>query len=76
MEFHLLIVQLMSHNLRETILVIVPTPFNYTVTTIGSCASQTDSGIITVTLSTISLSSAVSTTSQIGANGICMRQHS
>ena len=58
---------------RPSLAIAVPTPFNYTVTTIGSCASQTDSGIITVNpLSTISLSSAVSTTSQIGADGICM----
>ncbi len=58
---------------EPSLAIAVPTDFNYTVTTIGSCASQTDSGIITVNpLSTISLSSAVSTTSQIGANGICM----
>ena len=58
---------------RPSLAIAVPTPFNYTVTTIGSCASQTDSGIITVNpLSTISLSSAISTTSQIGSDGICM----
>ena len=75
MEFHLLIVlQHVNLQLTEALVAIAaPTNFNYTVTTIGSCASQTDSGIITVNpLSTISLSSAVSTTSQIGANGICM----
>ena len=58
---------------EPSLAIAVPTDFNYTVTTIGSCASQTDSGIITVNpLSTISLSSAISTTSQIGADGICM----
>ena len=58
---------------RPSLAIAVPTPYNYTITTIGSCASQTDSGIITVNpLSTISLSSAVSTTSQIGADSICM----
>ena len=50
----------------------VPTDFPYTVTTIGTCSDTTETGIITVNpLSTLVLTSAVSTTQQIGDDGKC-----
>jgi hypothetical protein len=53
--------------------VIVSTDFSYVITTIGSCSSTTDTGRITVNpLPTISLTSAVSTTAQVGADAVCM----
>ena len=50
----------------------VPTDFTYTVTTIGTCSDTTDTGVITVNpLSTLVLTSAASSTQQIGDNGKC-----
>ena len=57
---------------RPSVGINVATPYNYTVTTIGTCSDTFDTGRITVTpLSTIALTSAVSTTMQTGANGVC-----
>ena len=53
--------------------VTVTTDFPYIVRTIGTCSDTTDTGRITVNpLPSISLSSAVSTTSQVGADAVCM----
>ncbi|MDB2315201.1 hypothetical protein N9V42_06425, partial [Flavobacteriaceae bacterium] len=50
----------------------VPTNYNYVVTTIGVCSDTSENGIITVNpLSTLVLTSAPSTTLQIGDDGKC-----
>ncbi len=58
---------------RPSSAVTVTTDFNYTVRTIGTCSDTTDTGRITVDpLPSLILSSNVSTTSQVGANAVCM----
>ena len=50
----------------------VPTDYPYVVTTIGVCSDTTENGVIKVNpLSTLVLTSAASTTQQIGDNGKC-----
>ena len=52
------------------------TAYNYSVETVGVCSTASLTGIITVDpLPTITLSSAVSTTSQIGASAVCMNNN-